>query len=401
MTVRGLKIPELRSAPLARWRWLWIPLAAFLVSRLLIFGAGIVGDTMMPTEEGHWLADADSPFLSQWTKWDSQYYVDIATNGYWFRPQRQSNVAFFPLYPMLMRVLGPYVGGVIPAGFLVSNLALLGGLIFLYLLAELETSAASAERSVFYLALFPTAFFFSCVYTESLFLLLTVGAMYFARRRAWIPAALLGLLASATRNLGVLTWALVMWEWLRAQGWKLTRIHTRAMWLALWSGLRKNWIEVLVIAIIPLGMIAYVVFLKQNFDRPLAFIETQAAWGRQNIGPVAVIQKSLASLAAGQVNKGWLTQLWNTTTLLLFLLSVPLIWWKLGEGYAIYVLIMLLVPASSATGSVIRYVLTAYPAFIVLGDLIKPAWLDRAITAAWAVLLGLFVVLFVNWIFVA
>ena len=56
-----------------------------------------------------------------------------------------TNVAFFPLYPMLMRVLGPFVGGVIPAGFLISNLALLGGLIFLYLLAELETSAASAE----------------------------------------------------------------------------------------------------------------------------------------------------------------------------------------------------------------------------------------------------------------
>ena len=384
------------------WRWLWIPLLAFLASRVLIFSAGLVGDSMLPTEEGHWIADADSPFLSQWAKWDSQYYFDIATNGYWFRPQQQSNVAFFPLYPMLMRLAAPVTGdNVIRSGFILSNLALLGALIFLYRLAALETNPGSAERTVFYLAFFPTAFFFSCVYTESLFLLLTVGAMYFARRRLWGLAALLGVLAAATRNLGILVWALVMWEWLRVQGWQLSRIHRREMWAGLWNGVRQHWLEVLVIAIIPLGMAAYILFLKQNFDRPLAFIETQAAWGRENVGPVAIIAKSIRTLMSGEVNKGWLTNFWNTTTLLAFLALVPVIWWKLGEGYAIYVLIMLLVPASSATGSIIRYVLTAYPAFIVLGDLAKPTWLDRILTAALAVLLGLFVVLFVNWIFVA
>ena len=119
--------------------WLTIPFLAFLLSRTLIFGAGILGDTMLPTEEGHWIADENSPFLSMWAKWDSQYYVDIATNGYWFRPGQQSNVAFFPLYPMTMQVVAKFLGGnLILTGFIISNLAFLGGLIFFYLLTELE-----------------------------------------------------------------------------------------------------------------------------------------------------------------------------------------------------------------------------------------------------------------------
>ena len=65
--------------------WLTIPLLAFALSRLLIFGAGILGDTMLPTEEGHWIADESSPFLSMWAKWDSQYYVDIQLQKIRFR----------------------------------------------------------------------------------------------------------------------------------------------------------------------------------------------------------------------------------------------------------------------------------------------------------------------------
>ncbi|HMV30259.1 MAG TPA: mannosyltransferase family protein, partial [Anaerolineales bacterium] len=158
--------------------WLTIPLLAFVLSRLLIFGAGILGDTMLPTEEGHWVADESSPFLSMWAKWDSQYYVDIATNGYWFRPGQQSNVAFFPLYPMTVQVLSKFFDGkIILTGFLVSNLAFFGALIFFYLLTELELGSDSAKRAVYYLAFFPTSFFFSSVYTESMFVLLSIATM--------------------------------------------------------------------------------------------------------------------------------------------------------------------------------------------------------------------------------
>ena len=382
--------------------WFVVPLVAFALSRLLIFGIGTLADSMLPTETGHWVADGNSPFLSNWAKWDSQYYVDIAANGYWYTPNQQSNVAFFPLYPMLMRVASiPLGGNFILAGFLISNLAFFGGSIFLYLLTELELDPDSARRAVYYLAFFPSAFFFSSVYTESLFLFLSIGTMYFARKHNWILAAILGILAAATRNLGVLMWALVLWEWLRVQGWRLTAIHKKETWRSFLQGLKYNWFELIIISLIPLGMLVYIYFLQHNFQRPLAFIETQAAWGRENIGPIAVIKNNVMALLNGEVNKGWLTRFWNVSTLLIFLALVPFIWAKLGEGYGIFVLIMLLVPSASAVGSIFRYVLTAFPAFMLLGWWGRREVVDRSLSLSFAALLGVFVAIFVNWIFVA
>lgn len=382
--------------------WITIPLYAFLLSRLLIFGAGIIGDTMLPTEEGLWIADEQSPFLSMWAKWDSQYYVDIATNGYWFRPGQQSNVAFFPLYPMTVKVFSNFFdGNLILTGFLISNLAFFGGLIFLYLLTELELGSDSAKRAVYYLAFFPTSFFFSSVYTESMFIFLSIATMYFARKHQWMWAATFGILTAATRNLGILMWALVLWEWMRAQGWAFLSMHKKETWLNLWNGFKQHWFELVVISLIPLGMLVFIYFLKVNFDRPLAFIEVQAAWGRENIGPFAVLKNNITGLLNGEVNKGWLTRFWNVSFYLLFLIMVPFIWVKLGEGYAIFVLIMLFVPSSSAIGSVIRYLLTQFPVFMLMGWWGKDERVDRIFNFTFATLLGVFVVIFVNWVFVA
>lgn len=383
-------------------QWLLIPLLAFVLSRLLIFGAGLVADTMLPTETGHWVADASHPLLSTWAKWDSQYYVDIATNGYWFRPNQQSNVAFFPLYPMSMKVAANFLGGnMILIGLILSNLAFCGGLIFLYLLTELELDADSARRAVYYLAFFPTSFFFSSIYTESFFVFLSIGTMYFARKRQWGLAAVFGILTAATRNLGILMWMLVMWEWLRAQGWSFNTMLQKQTWLELWSSFKLHWFEVIMISLIPLGMLAYIYFLKVNFARPMAFIETQATWGRQNIGPVAVLKQNMSALMDGTINKGWLTRFWNIAAFFFFLSLVPFVWRRLGEGYAIFILIMLLVPAASAVGSIIRYVLTLFPAYMLLGGWGRRETVDRAISLSFAVLLGLFVSIYVNWIFVA
>jgi Gpi18-like mannosyltransferase len=382
--------------------WITIPLLVFAISRLLIFGMGVLADTMLPTEEGHWIADKNSPFLSMWAKWDSQDYIDIASSGYWFNPGQQSNVAFFPLYPVMMRLVSiPLGGDLILGGFLISNLAFFGGLVFLYLLTELELDPDSAKRTVIYLSFFPSSFFFSCIYTESLFLFLSVGTMYFARKHKWMAAAIFGILTASTRNLGVLMWALVLWEWLRVQGWTLTSIHKKETWINLVHGLRQNWLEVLIISLIPLGMLAYIFFLQHNFQRPLAFIEVQSAWGRQIVGPIAVIKNNIAALMQGEVNKGWLTRFWNMTSLLTFLLIVPFIWIKFGEGYAIFVLIMMLVPSASAVGSIFRYVLGAFPAFMLFGWWGRREVVDRTLILSFAVLLGVFVAIFVNWIFVA
>ncbi len=391
------------AAVLARLDWLLLPALAFGLSRLLIFAVAWLGDTFLVTEEGHWVADPNSPFLSFWAKWDSQWYVQIARDGYWFQPLQQSNVAFFPLYPLSMRLVAKVMGGnLILAGFLVSNAALLLALIYLYRLTVLEVGdRPSAQRAVFYAAFFPTAFFFNAVYTESLFFLLTIATMYHARRQQWLAAAVFGLLAAATRNLGVLMWALVMWEWLRHNGWRITQAYRMSAWRNLWNGLRRHWFELLIIAAIPLGLLLYVAFLKLNFGRPFAFVEVQAAWNRENIGPIAVLARDLAKLMEPQVARWYLTSLLNVGAFFLVLALVPFIWQKLGEGYAIYVLILLLIPMASSTQSIIRYLLPIFPIYILLGWWGRRSAVDHAILTSFAVLLGVLTSIFVNWYFVA
>ncbi len=388
------------------------PALAFGASRLLIFIVGIVGATFLETEPGHWVADPNSPFLSLWAKWDSQWYIQIAREGYWYQPVKQSNVAFFPLYPMLTRLLAPLFGGnLVQSGLLISNLAFFVGLILLYKLTYLLLSEqtrsdqrelqAASRRTIFYIAFFPTACFFSAVYTESLFLFLSVATAYFARRRHWLLAAGAGLLAATTRNLGVLLWALVMWEWLRCQGWYLNKIFRARAWQNLWSGVKSHWYEVLIIAVIPAGLFLYMAFLQINFARPLAFVEVQAAWGRQNIGPVAVVMREIRALADFTLTKGNLSRLLNLGAFLGSLALIPFIWRRLGMGYALYTLVFLLLPATSGVQSMIRYVLPLFPIFILLGYWGRRASVDRVLLAAFSILLGLMTTIFVNWVFIA
>jgi len=391
------------TALLTRLDWLVLPLLAFGLSRLMIFFVGYVGDVYFKTAGDHWIADPNSPFLSMWAKWDSQWYVQIATKGYFFQPGQMSNVAFFPMYPVAMRVIARLFGvNVVLAGFIVSNVAFLLALIYLFRLTVLELGdRAAAQRTIFYLAFFPTAFFFNAIYTESLFLFFTVATMFYARRRWWLLAAAFGLLASATRNIGVLMWGLVMWEWLRINGWRITAIHRRASWVALGKGVWRHWDQVLVIAIIPFGLILYMMFLRNNFGSPTAFIEVQSAWNRENVGPIVILFNDIKRVLDVQVKQWYFVLFFNVLSSLFGLAMVPFVWRRLGEGYALYVLIFLLVPLASSTGSVPRYLLPLFPIFIVLGWWGRRAAFDHTVLATFAMLLTIAVAIFVNWLFVA
>jgi hypothetical protein len=134
------------------------------------------------------------------TPWDAGHYLAIAQRGY-DEPMR---AAFFPLYPLLARIVTAPLQSPLIGGLLISFVAFAAALYLLHRLVALELGDRYARPAVLVTALFPTAFFFSAIYTESLFLALTVGAFYAARRERWALAALAGGLAAATRNTGVL-----------------------------------------------------------------------------------------------------------------------------------------------------------------------------------------------------
>lgn len=154
--------------------------------------------------------------------WDGSWYRLVSVFGY--DPGKSANAAFFPLYPWLMRWGHQLTGwSEETIGYIVSNVAFLGALILLYRLVTMDFNEVVARRSIWAMALFPTAFFFTAVYTESLFLLLAVATLYAARRGKWLLAGIVGLLAALTRSAGVMLLAPMAVLFIQQYGWNPRR----------------------------------------------------------------------------------------------------------------------------------------------------------------------------------
>ena len=382
-------------------QWWLRPLGVFVLSRLLLFGVAAASVLVLPRLVGlPYGTGASHNLLALWARWDSGTYLRIAEHGYSFIPGLQSSVAFFPVYPLLIRLMSMITGDVLVAGWLVSNLALLGGLVLLYRLTEEETGDAQvAARTITYLAFFPTSFFLNAVYTESVFLLLLVGTFYFARRREWGWSAALGVLCAAARPVGVLVWGVVGLEWLASHGWTLATSLRRAAWVGMGHGLHSDWRSLLTNNVIPLGLVSYMGFLGRQFEDPLAFWTTQASWGRSLRNPLAVL------LEAGQrVTSGSGVAYQDALNVLALVGGLALlvgIWRRFGESYAVYSGLALVVPAVSGLGSMIRYMLVVFPCFMLLGVLGRWKVLDRLLVVSFVFLLAVLTFLFVNWLYFA
>ena len=146
-----------------------------------------------------------------WNHWDTRHYIGIAQEGYTSVGDERLRLVFFPLYPLLMRLLSPLTGGsVFLAGMLISRLCAMGCAALLYELAYRTYGAREARLAVAYFLLSPMSVFLNCCYTEALFLLLTLGAMVLLRRgHPWL-AALCGMGSALTRMPGVIVAGLML-----------------------------------------------------------------------------------------------------------------------------------------------------------------------------------------------
>jgi hypothetical protein len=205
-------------------------------------------------------------------RWDTGFYASIALEGYSWDPSittRGQNIVFFPLYPFLMRILAPLAGGdVVLAGLMLSLACFTVAVALLYRLAALEIGDTGAGAAVLFLVTYPFSLFFSASYTESLFLLVTVGAFYAMRRERPLEAALFGLAAGLARPNGFWIAAPLLWlglEWTKS---KEKDGGTAVRWAAIAVGL------------CPLvGAALYSGYLHVAFGDALAWIRGQAAWG--------------------------------------------------------------------------------------------------------------------------
>lgn len=390
------------------WRWILTPLLVFLITRAAIFLAGYVGRVAFLDEIGlgPWHMHPDLLALDIWSRWDSGFYQDIARSGYWYESsQSYSAVVFFPLYPLLIRLAALVLGDLVLAGVVVSHLCLLGALIIIYRLALLEMGdEPSARRAILYLSVFPTAFFFGAVYTESTFLLLAAGCVYLARQRRWLPAALLGALATATRLVGVALYVFLLVEWWTVYGPAVRTRFTVNHHDSPDHLRRKALATLLVIQLSLAGLLLFMLYLSQRFGDPLLFMNAQAAWNKQVGGsPLQLVNDLIAGLQAivrGDFSTYW--RLPDAAAGLAALALTPLIWRRIGFNYAIYTALCLLLPALSGNSqSLLRYVLVAFPLFFLLARWGQNDYVDKAIVVTFCILLGVFFTVFVNWGWVA
>ena len=124
-------------------------------------------------------------FLGVWQRFDTLWYLRIALHGY---SAAVSDIHFPPLYPLLIKVLGTILlGNYLLAAIIISNIACILGLTYLYKLTAELFNVKTARRTVLYLSIFPTAFFLLAPYSESLLVLLAVATFYYmATTQAWM-----------------------------------------------------------------------------------------------------------------------------------------------------------------------------------------------------------------------
>src|SRR3712207_4977617 len=352
-------------------------LAVYAESRLFYLISGSVLAYLVPTSSFQRVTlDVPAGSMNIWSHWDGEHYVRLAMGGYLSPPDNVSP-AFFPMYPLLMRSFAELFGGPISRealsvwGPLISLLFLPFAFYFIYNIALEGWGERVASDTVLTLAFFPTTFFLNAAYTESLFLALSAGSLWAMRvRKDLLVACVLAALAAATRNVGIFLVVPLVYEWMR----DTQRFHWRGIYLLLAPG----------------GLLAYMGYLWVRFGDPLLFYSAQKSWGRQAAGPLDTVGRAWASAvegAGGLLDLGlWahpalskvanhLAGAGNFFNLAIFVFAVVVLLAGLRElplSLIVYGL-LLVVPATlfgtpeSPLMGTPRYVLVAFPIFIVLG----------------------------------
>jgi hypothetical protein len=316
-------------------------------------------------------------------RWDARWFVFLGSEGYDAAPHA---AAFFPLYPVTIRVVAALPGvGTLGAATLVANLAYLGALVVLFMLTERELSIADARRTVVVLACFPTAFFLMAPYSESLFLLLTLLAFAAVRRDRWTSGALAGAAAALTRVIGLVlipSFLVEAWQQ-RDDGRTPVRRFVSA-------------------SAIVLGPVLYLAWWWFHAHDPSAPFTAQSAWERTLAFPLTTIGRGLAQALGGfdQSDGGyWISDLALTGVVIAALVTLRR---RAALSYLVYGALALLIPLSYPylgrdLVSMSRFVLVVFPAFWGIAIWCRRRWVYLVWVPVSTGLLVWHTMLFMHW----
>lgn len=302
-------------------------LPAFVLTRVVVLAAALVGTALWGIHDASEVYDpaglttglgtVGDRLVAPFARWDAVWFLDIANVGY--PTSYEPRTAFFPLYPGILRI-GGLLGSAVLVGILVSSACTFVAAMLLHRLTELELGRPAARAAVWALFAFPGSLWLTAVYSEGLFLLLSVGCLYFARERRWALVAILGALAATTRSAGVvLAVPVLVMAWQgrpgAGAGWTtggaagaggpdagagaqvalrrgVAELRRVAGTPAVRDALRP---PVLAAAAVVGGLLLYVIGLWTAGHSLTVSFDQQQEWGRRNVGPLRGIYEAFVA----------------------------------------------------------------------------------------------------------
>ena len=414
----GLERGAARTTPrsnvdLADRRTAIFAVAAAVAGRLLAFAVAFSSNywlgarlrhNPLAASSDHMLDHQTLGFLqAAWRHFDGVWFARIAEHGYGLK-----RAAFFPLYPAAMRAVSAVVGKTDLAGIIVSTVCYAAALVILYRLVKEEFDARTALWAVVLLSFAPTSFFFQAVYSESLFLFLTVASFAAGRKGHWLLAGAAGLLAALTRSAGLILVVPLAWMWLEQRRGRAIALPGGAARPPLLTDRRAKVLSLGWLLLVPAGLGLFMAYTLVRFHNALLFIAAQHYWHRKLSFPgVAVVDGARAAIRSVRVivarpdvffdvarlpfHDQWLT-IGNLTAFLALLFAAALLvvcWRRLPASYTVFAIAALLLPLSYPTHStpllsLPRFVLVDFPLFIALAVV-----LVKRPVARWAVLVAM------------
>jgi Gpi18-like mannosyltransferase len=354
-----------------------------LIAKLAVFSIGYTSAYTTAIANG----DSTNPpqlLVNQFTKWDGPHYMYIAQNGYTNQGDAANFIVFFPLYPFIARLITFDFTYINLSGLIISNISSLIAVIYLFKLAKLDYSDSVTKKTVLFLSVFPTAYFLSAVFTESLFLALAIASLYYARNAKWAYTGVLCLLASLTRISGLLLLPVLIMEYLHQKEWKIKAIDPRLIWTSLPA----------------IGFLIYLLINYQVTGNFFTFIEIERTHWSETLNPI----NGLLGAVGWSTNGAFPDSLIIGYAQIIFAafgLTIVIAGFiatckhKLRPSYAVYMLLIWMLAVSTSFWiSIPRYVLSMFPMFMLFALLSR----KKAVTIMLSVV-SFVALAFFTWLF--
>ncbi len=336
--------------------------------------------------------------LAPWYRWDAQWFLDIATQGYAVVDGRS---AYYPLYPALIRVIGDLLGSnYLLSGLLVSNVALWAALILLHAMTRRHLGQTVSRKTVVALTLYPFFVFNLIYYADSLLLLFSLATFYALETKRWGWVGIFASLAVLSKLPGLVLWAPIVWEFWAQRRRLLGR-------------------DALALLAIPLTIGAWTIALRlissespvTDFSSPLSIFtpiltpsfqqrfETWLVW------PWEGLILGLKAIPALWGKVMWLKVTLDMLMVVMFTLAIPFTLRLTRFSYfvyalGLYVMNLTLVMPSFPLADFPRRMMMAFPVFIVFGLAMRNRWANALIVTLGVFLSALVSALLLWWVWI-